>query len=152
MRTVSPESFETAASALAAAAAEGRAVRCRGGGTKLQWGNPIPPPDLELTTSALDEIVEHNAGDFTAVLQAGVPLAAAQERFAAAGQMLSLDPPLGLDAPAATIGGVIATADSGPRRHRYGGPRDLVARPHRRAQRRHDRALGGQGDQERRGI
>ena len=39
--------------------------------------------------------------------------------------MLALDPPLGPDA-AATIGGVVATGDSGPLRHRYGAPRDLV--------------------------
>jgi glycolate oxidase FAD binding subunit len=39
--------------------------------------------------------------------------------------MLALDPPLGAS-DGATIGGVIATADSGPLRHRYGGVRDLV--------------------------
>jgi glycolate oxidase FAD binding subunit len=39
--------------------------------------------------------------------------------------MLALDPPLG-EGDAATIGGVIATGDSGPLRHRYGAPRDLV--------------------------
>jgi glycolate oxidase FAD binding subunit len=82
----------------------------------------VDQPDLELSTSALDQIVEHNQGDLTAVLQAGVPLERAQERFATAGQMLSLDPPLG----AATIGGVVATGDSGPLRHRYGAARDLV--------------------------
>jgi glycolate oxidase FAD binding subunit len=54
-----------------------------------------------------------------------VPLARAQEEFARAGQMLALDPPLGDDG-AATVGGVVATGDSGPLRHRYGAPRDLV--------------------------
>ena len=39
--------------------------------------------------------------------------------------MLALDPPLG-EGDAATIGGVVATGDSGPLRHRYGAPRDLV--------------------------
>ena len=46
-------------------------------------------------------------GDFTAVLEAGVPLVEAQAAFAAEGQMLALDPPLG-EGDAATIGGVIA--------------------------------------------
>src|SRR5437899_4485328 len=51
--------------------------------------------------------------------------------------MLALAPPLGPRAsgpgglrapadPAATVGGVVATGDSGPLRHRYGAPRDLV--------------------------
>ena len=64
-------------------------------------------------------------GDFTAVLETGVPLVEAQAAFAAEGQMLALDPPLG-EGDAATIGGVIAANDTGPLRHRYGGMRDLV--------------------------
>jgi glycolate oxidase FAD binding subunit len=120
-----PKTFEQAAEALASATADGRAVRIRGGGTKLGWGLPGKETDVELRTSSLTRIVEHNAGDLTAVLEAGVSLAAAQRRFAEAGQMLALDPPLGED-EAATIGGVVATGDSGPLRHRYGAPRDLV--------------------------
>jgi glycolate oxidase FAD binding subunit len=123
-----PQSFQEAASALSAATAEGQTVRIVGAGTKLGWGRPGVDADVELCTSALDQVVEHNAGDLTATLQAGVPLALAQRTFAAAGQMLALDPPLGLTGSeaSATIGGVIATGDSGPLRHRYGTPRDLV--------------------------
>jgi glycolate oxidase FAD binding subunit len=106
---------------LAAALAEaGGTVRVRGAGTKLAWA--CGEPSVELSAADLDEIVEHNEGDLTAVLQAGVPLARAQQRFADAGQMLALDPPDG----GATIGGVVATNDSGPLRTRYGGIRDLV--------------------------
>ncbi|MGO9823117.1 MAG: FAD-binding oxidoreductase [Solirubrobacteraceae bacterium] len=124
-----PTTFESAAAVLASATAEDRGVRIRGGATKLDWGLPIAPPEIELSTTGLNRILEHNAGDLTAVLEAGVPLAEAQRTFAAAGQMLALDPPLGVaeDAePAATIGGVVATGDSGPLRHRYGQPRDLI--------------------------
>jgi len=99
----------------------GGAVRLRGAGTKLAWGAPVEAA-AELGTRRLDALLEHSDGDLTAVLQAGVPLAVAQEAFAAAGQMLALDPPDG----GATIGGVVATGDSGPLRHRYGAPRDLV--------------------------
>src|SRR5215210_5666303 len=102
-----------------------RAIRPVGGGTKLGWGAPDPEGAVDLETSGLDAIAEHNVGDFTAVLGAGVRLADAQAVFAAEGQMLALDPPLGAS-DGATVGGVIATADSGPRRHRYGGVRDLV--------------------------
>ncbi|MGH2823823.1 MAG: FAD-binding oxidoreductase, partial [Thermoleophilaceae bacterium] len=106
---------------LAAALAEADGtVRVRGAGTKLAWAPG--EPDVELPTEGLDEIVEHNVGDLTAVLEAGVGLARAQERFAEAGQMLALDPP----DRGATIGGVVATNDSGPLRTRYGGIRDLV--------------------------
>ena len=122
-----PATFEEAAAGLAAAAAQRQSVRIRGAGTKLEWGASARQPDVELHTTGLDEIIEHNVGDFTAVLQAGTPLAQAQATFAGADQMLALDPPLGRrDAATATIGGVVATADSGPLRHRYGAARDLV--------------------------
>jgi glycolate oxidase FAD binding subunit len=122
-----PGTFEEATAVLASAAASGRTVRVRGGGTKLGWGTVAPDPAIELRTRRLDRIVEHNAGDLTAVLEAGVPVARAQEAFAAAGQMLALDPPLGRGGDiSASIGGLFATGDCGPRLHRYGGPRDLV--------------------------
>ena len=115
----------------------GQAVRPVGGGTKLTWGTrpparpPAHPPaspasdPVDLETSGLDRIAEHNVGDFTAVLDAGVRLADAQAAFAAERQMLALDPPLGAS-DGATVGGMVATADSGPLRHRYGGVRDLI--------------------------
>jgi glycolate oxidase FAD binding subunit len=118
-----PNSPEEAAELLKGLGEQGRAVRVRGGGTKLDWGGTGDPVAVELETAGLDRIVEHNVGDFTAILQAGVPLAKAQETFHAAGQMFALDPPLG---GGATIGGIVATADSGPLRHRYGGVRDLI--------------------------
>jgi glycolate oxidase FAD binding subunit len=103
------------------AAASGR-VRVVGAGTKRRWAAD-PDGAVELSTAGLDRVVEHNAGDLTAVLEAGVPLARAQQQFASAGQMLALDPP---DPGGATIGGIVATNDSGPLRARYGGARDLV--------------------------
>jgi glycolate oxidase FAD binding subunit len=128
MRTVTreePSTFAEAAATLAQAGSGGLSVRFHGSGTKLAWGRPAPAADIELHTAGLNTIVEHNAGDLTAILEAGVPLATAQHTFAAAGQMLALDPPLG-DEATATIGGIVATGDSGPLRHRYGAPRDLV--------------------------
>jgi glycolate oxidase FAD binding subunit len=122
---VQPETFAEAAATLAQAGSGGLSVRFHGSGTKLAWGRPAPAAEIELHTAGLNTIVEHNAGDLTAILEAGVPLASAQKLFAAAGQMLALDPPLG-DQATATIGGIVATGDSGPLRHRYGAPRDLV--------------------------
>jgi glycolate oxidase FAD binding subunit len=123
-----PATREQLASALAGAAEAGTPVRFRGSGTKLGWP-PAPPPDaIELSTAGLTRILEHNEGDLTAVLEAGVPLAEAQRLFAEKGQRLALDPPLGPEdgEASATIGGVVASGDTGPLRGRYGGPRDLV--------------------------
>src|SRR4051812_1460558 len=98
-------------------------VRIVGGRTKIGWGGNQADSLEEISTLGLDQVVEHNEGDLTAVLQAGVPLARAQAKFAEASQMLALDPP---DIGGATIGGVVAAGDSGPLRHRYGAARDLV--------------------------
>ncbi len=123
--TERPGSPEEAAELLKSLGEAGRAVRPVGGRTKQHWGGVGEPVAVELELGGMAQILEHNEGDLTAVLQAGVPLAEAQAAFAEKGQMFAVDPPLG-DTNAATIGGVIATADSGPLRHRYGGVRDLV--------------------------
>jgi glycolate oxidase FAD binding subunit len=125
LRTEAPASQQEAASLVSACGRAGLKLRVRGGGTKLGWSQPAPDPDVQLSTASLDQLIEHNEGDLTAILEAGLPLARAQAKFAAAGQMLALDPPLG-EGDAATLGGVIASGDSGPLRHRYGAPRDLV--------------------------
>jgi glycolate oxidase FAD binding subunit len=124
-RTEAPANQEDAAALAAACGRDGLTLRVRGGGTKLGWGTPAPDPDVQLCTASLDRIVEHNEGDLTAIVEAGVPLARLQEEVGAARQMLALDPPLGPNEQA-TIAGVIASGDSGPLRHRYGAPRDLV--------------------------
>lgn len=122
--SVSPQSFAEAAEALATGAGSGQPVRITGGGTKLHWGRRGNPESLILRTTGLDATLEHNPGDLTAIFQAGVPLQRAQAELAEHGQMLAIDPP---PLPAgSTIGGVFATGDSGPLRHRYGQPRDLV--------------------------
>lgn len=123
-----PGDADAFASVLRDASRAGQTVRFVGGGTKMQWGAFNADADADavlLPTLGLDEIVEHNEGDLTAVVDAGVSLASLEETVGEAGQMLALDPPRG-DDEAATIGGIIATADSGPLRHRYGSVRDLV--------------------------
>ena len=118
-----PTTIAEAAEMIRASAAHRDWLRPRGGGSKLGWSAPSNTIDID--TRGLNRIVEHNTGDFTAVLEAGVPLAEAQAVFARAGQMIALDPYVG-DAKEATIGGIIAANDSGPLRHRYGSARDVV--------------------------
>jgi glycolate oxidase FAD binding subunit len=66
-------------------------------------------------------ILEHDPGDLTCTVEAGVRLSELRAALADAGQRLSLDPP-----GDPTIGALLARNLSGPLRHRYGAPRDLV--------------------------
>jgi glycolate oxidase FAD binding subunit len=99
-------------------------VLFRGAGTKMSWAGRPHDPDLVLETTGLDQQLDHNPADMTASAQAGMPLRALQDRLGEAGQWLALDPPTEPDG--ATVGGLLATGESGPRRLRYGGLRDLV--------------------------
>ena len=101
----SVSNVEEASAALAAAHAEGRRLRI----------------GADLTTDGLDRILEHDPGDLTCTVEAGVRLSELQAVLAAAGQRLSLDPP-----GDPTIGALLARNVSGPLRHRFGAPRDLV--------------------------
>jgi glycolate oxidase FAD binding subunit len=67
------------------------------------------------------DLIEHEPGDLTCIVEAGMRLSELQERLARHGQMLALDPP-----GDPTIGACLAADLSGPRRHRYGAMRDLV--------------------------
>jgi glycolate oxidase FAD binding subunit len=95
----------------------------RGAGTQLAWGTPPVRVDAALSTARLSTSIEHHAGDLTATIAAGVSLGAANALLRRTQQWLPLDPPT---ADTATIGGLVATNDSGPRRQRFGTPRDLI--------------------------
>lgn len=99
-------------------------VLVRGAGTKQQWGGRVRDPDLVVDTTAMSGVLTYNPADLTASVLAGTPLRDLQEHVAEHGQWLALDPPSAEHG--ATVGGLVATGDSGPARLRYGGPRDLV--------------------------
>ncbi|HVT20662.1 MAG TPA: FAD-binding oxidoreductase [Mycobacteriales bacterium] len=117
-----PTSIERLSEMLATASREGRSVGIRGAGSKESWGSAGADVDAVISTRGLDRVVEHAAGDLVVTVEAGVALGDVQRTVAEAGQWLALDPP----EPGATVGGVVATAASGPRRLRYGTPRDLL--------------------------
>jgi glycolate oxidase FAD binding subunit len=116
-----PASTAAASALLRAAAALDLSVLPRGRATRLRWGNPPRGCDLIVSTRGLDQVIDHAAGDLVVTVQAGVGLDALQQRLAAEGQRLALDPPGG-----ASVGGLIATNATGPLRFRYGAPRDLL--------------------------
>lgn len=120
---VEPGTEEEVAAVLAFADREGLKVLMRGGGTQLSLGFPPTGGDILLSTVRLNHLVEHAPHDMTATVEAGLPLTTFQASLAPARQWLALDPVLG---KASTIGGIIATNASGPRRLRYGGVRDQL--------------------------
>jgi glycolate oxidase FAD binding subunit len=121
-----PASVAEASAVMTAAAGLGLAVLPRGTGTRLAWGAAPRRCDLVVDTSRLDQVLEHEAGDLVARVQAGVRIDELARVLGRAGQQLSLDLP---EAPGGagrgTVGGVLATGVAGPRRLRYGTPRDL---------------------------
>jgi glycolate oxidase FAD binding subunit len=120
---IRPSSAEDVAAALKRAADARQSIVIRGAGTKAAWGRPAGRVDAVLDMTGLNRVLAHVHGDMTATIEAGAALRDVNQALAMHGQTLPLDPPFD---DRATIGGLLATNDSGPLRHRYGTPRDLV--------------------------
>ncbi|WP_411284936.1 FAD-binding oxidoreductase [Lapillicoccus sp.] len=99
----------------------GLAVVPRGAGTKLGWGPPPERLDVLLDLTGLDALVEHAAGDLITIVGAGRLLEDLQRDLSGSGQWLAVDPPR-----SGTVGGLVATASTGPTRLLHGAVRDLV--------------------------
>src|SRR5581483_2200314 len=76
-----------------------------------------------LSLERMHRLREHTWEDMTCSVEAGCTWAAMQAELRRHGQMVALDP---LCPERATIGGIIATNDSGGLRLKYGGLRDLI--------------------------
>ena len=119
---IEPGTPEQMAAAVAWASREQLATVIRGRGTKLAWGRKPARVDVILSTTGLSRQIVHRHGDLTATVPAGVTLTDLNRQLASQGQWLPLDTAF----EHATVGGLIATNDAGPLRHRYGTPRDLL--------------------------
>ncbi|MDJ0636242.1 MAG: FAD-binding oxidoreductase [Xenococcaceae cyanobacterium MO_188.B29] len=102
--------------------AKWRIIPC-GNGSKLDWGGLTKDIQLVVSTQKCDRIIEHAVGDLTVTVEAGVKLADLQGQLKQTNQFLPIDP---VFPQQATIGGIIATADTGSWREGYGGIRDMV--------------------------
>ena len=120
---IRPTSEADLARELADAARQGLKVAPRGGGTKFDWGPPPIRIDRIVSTLGLDRVLEHAAGDMTVTVQAGCTIAQLQRTLALHRQRLAIDP---LWPQRATVGGVVATNDSGSLRAGFGSLRDLI--------------------------
>jgi glycolate oxidase FAD binding subunit len=120
---VTPTAVEQVAQIVALTSQHGLSLLPRGGGSRINVGGLPERIDVLLETGRLTRLLEHEAPDLTCHVEAGLTLAALQAQLATKGQQLALDPP---DAQQATLGGLLASNASGPKRLRYGSARDLV--------------------------
>ncbi len=94
-----------------------------GQGSKLGWGQPAPHIDLGITTCHLNHCIDYAIADMTVTVEAGMTLTDLQTKLGQQRQWLPIDPAY---PEIATLGGIVATRDTGSLRHRYGGIRDLL--------------------------
>ena len=120
LTTLEPPDAQTAASMLAIAAADGISLVLQGNGTKL--GPKAKSAAQSIYSRWLTTGLAHYAGDLVATAPAGATLQDVNAALARERQWIPIDPPH----DRATIGGIVACNDSGPRRHRFGAPRDLI--------------------------
>jgi glycolate oxidase FAD binding subunit len=99
------------------------AVGIRGRGSKWDWGYPLGKVEVILSTAKLDRLIDHAVGDLTVTIEAGMKFQTIQTILAQSAQCLAIDPPY---PDRATVGGIVATGDSGSLRHRYNSVRDQI--------------------------
>ncbi|MEQ9619341.1 MAG: FAD-binding oxidoreductase [Deltaproteobacteria bacterium] len=119
-----PANIEQVSEVLRFAASESLSVIPAGSGTKLNLGNITEGADIVLSTKNLNRIIEHGASDLVATAECGTLLSEFQSRLREQNQFLPVDPPHLLSG--ATLGGIIASNDSGPLRLGYGTMRELL--------------------------
>lgn len=98
------------------------ALRIQGGNSKAMLGRPVCAEVLD--TRQHRGIVSYDPTELVLTTRAGTPLVEIEAALNEAGQFLPFEPPhLG---PGATLGGMVATGLSGPRRPWAGSVRDYV--------------------------
>jgi len=98
-----------------------RIVIC-GNATKIDWGNITRNIQVVVSLQKCDRLIEHAVGDLTVTVEAGMKLVDLQNILRSHNQFLPID----TNYADATLGGIVATADTGSWRQRYGGVRDLL--------------------------
>ena len=118
-----PETHDDLAEALTRAARHLRTICLQGNGSKRLMAGPVVCTDETISTAALHRVLEYEPRDLTISVEAGLPWREFTAVLRRNRQMVPLDPPF---AEQATVGGVVATNSSGPRRRLYGTARDMV--------------------------
>jgi len=120
---IAPGTAQEVAQVLHYCSSAGLSIIPRGGGSQLGLGNRPRKADFILSLERLNRVIEHAWGDMTVTVEAGCTIGKLQSVLCEHGQQLGADP---IHPEQATVGGVLATAESGTLRIRYGAIRDLV--------------------------
>ncbi len=108
---------------VADAHSSGTAVYPIGGGSSLDYGLPASQPGIGVSLARLNRVIDYPARDMTITVEPGITIDRLADTLAGERQMLPIDVP---HSDSATLGGVVATSFSGPRRYGYGTMRDYV--------------------------
>jgi glycolate oxidase FAD binding subunit len=122
---ISPSTKEEVSKILAYAHQQRLTVIPMGNGTQIGMGGIPKGIDIVLLTRRLNRITDCDSENLTLSAESGITLSQIQKRLAEEGRgyFLPLDPPF---TDKATLGGIVATNSSGPKRYLYGTARDLV--------------------------
>jgi len=122
---VTPGTIDEVSRVVAYASQEHRAIVPRGNGTKMEMGGIPKKIDIVLSTSRLNRITDRDCENLTLSAESGLTLDEVQQGLAKVGKgyFLPLDPPF---TDKATLGGIVATNSSGPKRLLYGTARDMM--------------------------
>ncbi len=122
---VSPGSAEEISKVVVYANTEKLSVVPRGNGTKMAAGGVPKKVDIVLSLLRLNKVLEYDVANMSLSVEAGMTLAEVQKKLGNGGKgnFMALDP---AHTDKATIGGIIATNASGPRRYIYGTCRDML--------------------------
>lgn len=128
---VYPDTVEKLSAVIAWAAEHRWAVFPCGQASKIAWGGLLQPNFQDETENGviviksdrLHRLIDHAVGDLTVTAEAGMQLATLQKILGEKGQFLAIDPAY---PESATLGGIVATGDTGSLRHRYRSVRDML--------------------------
>ena len=122
---VTPATIDEVSRVVAYASQEHRAIVPRGNGSKMKMGGIPKKMDIVLSTRRLNRITDRDCENLTLSAESGLTLGEVQQGLAKVGKgyFLPLDPPF---TDQATLGGIVATNSSGPKRLLYGSARDMM--------------------------
>ncbi len=104
------------------ASSNGSPVKITGGNTKAFYGHAVDAVDIDV--SGHSGIVDYDPAELVITLRAGCKLKAVESLLAEKSQMFGFEPPYFGDE--ATIGGMVASGLTGPRRAFSGAIRDFI--------------------------